>query len=164
LPLNPANGYAYELVATSLNWDDARAAAQAHTYGGASGHLPTITSPGEDYFIFNNFDPTLPSWIDGIQPLGSVEPAGGWIWITGEGFAYTHWRVGEPNNLQDANVLLLSGGGWSDESRTQTNARYLVEYEDPVGVTGEDGKGVATIQDDDDPPTLSIGDVVVSES
>ena len=164
LPLNSFNGNAYELITASLNWDDARAAAEARTYGGAPGHLATITSPGEDNFIFNAFDPTLSSWIGGIQPLGNVEPAGGWTWITGEGFAYTHWIAGQPDNLQDANALLLTGGGWSDEPRTQINARYLVEYKDPVGITSEDGKAIATIQDDDDLPTLSIGDVAVSES
>ena len=32
------------------------------------------------------------------QPPGSPEPAGGWIWVSGEPVTYTNWIAGEPNN------------------------------------------------------------------
>src|SRR5215216_4699575 len=37
-------------------------------------------------------------WLGGLQPPGSIEPAGGWMWHTGEPFSFLGWNTGEPNN------------------------------------------------------------------
>ena len=48
---NPANGHYYQLVESNLSWSAAKAAAEASSYGGAQGHLATITSQSENDFV-----------------------------------------------------------------------------------------------------------------
>src|SRR5512139_2788696 len=79
------NGHSYELIDATINWDGANAAAIS-----AGGHLATITSAEENQFITNVLgngisdlsSPIYYHWIGGYQPDGSVEPAGGWSWVT----------------------------------------------------------------------------------
>ena len=152
------NGHAYQVVHTPerVTWEDARARAQA-----LGGHLVTITSQDENDFVaaLTGADPTLwqldPAgngqgpWIGGAQAPGSVEPSGGWGWITGEPFIYTHWAVGEPNNLNNTEDRLqlhgkgtLIGNFWNDipSNTSYGGLGYVVEYEEgpgcvkPVGV------------------------------
>lgn len=135
------NGHTYRVVAHSslISWDSANAAALA-----AGGYLATITSAGENNFIFSLIDdPTYWTqsanghgpWIGAYQRAGSSEPNGGWTWMARTGvsnpepFAFTNWEAGEPNNLtatvggvthnQDRVSYFHSGTGraatWSDE-------------------------------------------------
>src|SRR4051794_4755221 len=46
------SGHYYDVIfASSITWDDARAAALAQSYLGLQGHLATITSAVEDGFV-----------------------------------------------------------------------------------------------------------------
>ena len=45
----------------------------------------------------------------------------------------------------------------------EANETFTVELSSPANATIADGSGVATITDDDAPPTLSIDDVSVTE-
>ncbi len=131
---NSSNGHYYEMVSANLNWDDAKAAAQARTYLGTSGHLVTITSQAEEDFINSNFGGTF-FWVGGVQAPGSVEPAGGFGWVTGEPFVYTDWNSGEPNNGAPDNngsedvIQRTSNNHWNDVPRTFLVSTYLAEYD-----------------------------------
>ncbi len=78
-------------------------------------------------------------WLGGFQSPGSLEPAGGWKWITGETWDYNNWASGEPNNLASGREDKLefhgySSGGtftgqWNDELSTNIlSSGYVVEY------------------------------------
>lgn len=159
LPRDASTGNAYQLVTASLNWDNARTAAAARTYLGTSGHLATITSAAEQSYVANLISGTE-AWIGGTQPSGSPEPAGGYTWITGEPFNYTNWSSGEPNNAGGEDTVLFGFNGlWNDLSRASTVARYLVEYDNVPNAV----QAVATIINDDTPPSLSIDSVQIIE-
>src|SRR5262245_32596831 len=141
---NPDNGHYYQLETLELTWDAARAMAEGSSFAGANGHLVTITSATEQLFVETHFV-QLPYklWLGGFQPSGSFEPAGGWQWVTGEPFVYTHWRSGEPNNVGGIEYLLEMFGGlegtWNDVGaiadvllpREPTKRRFVIEYSVP---------------------------------
>ncbi len=146
------NGHAYqavrvpELIAWTL-------ADQAATLSG--GYLATITSQAENDFVYaasaglfvqamgNEYGP----WLGGYQLPGSSEPAGGWVWVTGEPFEYTAWRAGEPSQtagaLNEDRIHYLGSGGPAPTWNDQTNLSdfgpmaYVIEY-DPVALEAED--------------------------
>ncbi len=114
------DGRHYEVViANTITWDAARAAAEARTHAGIQGQLATINSPEEDAFIHalrqQAIDSPHPAitgtelWIGGFQVsciTTEPEPGCGWLWINGEAISsdntdspYTNWQSGEPNNL-----------------------------------------------------------------
>src|SRR5439155_17323152 len=102
---NPANGHWYQAVQSpsGLSWYQAQAAAVALTYGGYPGHLLTITSADEQAFIERSLPVAreLYWWVGAYQDKTAPdygEPGGGWRWVTGEPFFYSHWYPGEPNN------------------------------------------------------------------
>jgi len=94
---NASGNHHYELITTPdpISWLDANNAAVAR-----GGHLATISSSEENTLVGNLGSPGL-RWIGGYQPASSIEPAGGWSWVTGEPFGYTHWYLSEPNNGGD---------------------------------------------------------------
>jgi hypothetical protein len=92
------NGHYYLLVEQTLTWQQARDSADAMKFKGVHGHLATITSSAENAFISTQLGTTQFAWLGGEQPPGSLEPDGGWQWITGEPWVYTNWDIGEPNN------------------------------------------------------------------
>jgi len=138
---NVATGHCYEYVAGPLNWDDARAAAEAMTYNGMAGHLATMTSQAETDFIVANLPAAVfqypdfvgGAWIGGFQLPGSAEPSGGWQWVTGEPWSFTKWASGEPNNAGNEDVLNFwsTAGHWNDVNRTVLKG-YLIEYPSPA--------------------------------
>ncbi len=106
---------------------------------GLRGYLATVTSASENAFIQSQFGAnfagsfsTSPTWFGAFQPAGSVEPAGGFGWLTGEAFAYTNWGPGEPNNnlvAGNENVVEIRNDGlWNDTSETRIGQGYLVEF------------------------------------
>jgi Lectin C-type domain len=162
------NGHIYEPVGPlPITWPAANAAALA-----AGGHLATITSAAENTFVFGlvnnvpgfwNFD--RGPWLGGHQKPGSTEPDGGWTWVTGEPFTFTHWQNGPNNgpsmgpgcNLMPEDCLHFIGSGipssfplpigysdWNDAFSGCTWNGYIVEYDvelrcpcTPTGFTAE---------------------------
>jgi hypothetical protein len=146
------NGHYYQVVAVSeaVSWGAAQTSAVA---GG--GYLATITSPAENDFVYTLAN-AVPGawgstvlleygpWLGGFQPPGSPEPGGGWVWVSGEAFAYTNWNTAtEPNNLGGVedklhfHAVWAPPGTWND-LQTSGEGRifgYLVERECPPGVT-----------------------------
>ncbi len=136
--INGGNGHWYEVVVAEngILWQDANLAAEE-----AGGYLATVTSAEENDFIYSIVNPianawdssginTLGPWLGGYQLEGSVEPNGGWSWITGEEFLYTYWGAPQPNNNGD--FLNIYGNGdshgkqWNDFSDECPS--YVIEY------------------------------------
>lgn len=138
LMLNPVNGHYYDVVDKPISWDDANLEAASLSYLGASGHLATITSAQENLFLTNAFGGSAidTHWLGGYQLPGSVEPNGGWTWVTGEPWGYTNWfSTTEPNNaggnenwVQFAHPLNADGKPWNDIYRDSSSG-YIVEFE-----------------------------------
>jgi len=113
------NNHFYEVVTAGhvLPWATAELAAES-----TGGYLATVTSAAEKDFLVGTFGDFLRgTWIGGYQSLGSVEPAGGWKWITGEPFVYTNWEPTEPNNSggQENHLVFATAGSsvvgvWND--------------------------------------------------
>ena len=124
-PENGGNGHFYQAICTLRNWNDANAAAVA-----AGRHLATVTSEAENDFVFELIDDenlwtvggTHGPWLGAFQPDDLAEPAGGWVWVTGEPFSFTAWFAGEPNDDSVEDYLHFydtTGGGvrsaqWND--------------------------------------------------
>ncbi len=126
---DPGSGHWYEVVTSSITWNDAKTAAQASSYSGMNGHLATITSQEENNFVAN-LGSVDSYWLGGFQPAGSSEPDGDWQWVTGESWSYTNWNGGEPNNMGDENALQFwSSNVWNDENGNSMKGGYIVEYE-----------------------------------
>lgn len=138
--VDAGSGHGYEIVETIVTWDEARAAAEAMSYLGWAGQLASITSEGENTFVVEQVLGLGDAyWIGGFQPEGSVEPAGGWQWLSGEPFVYTNWGAGEPNNFRgwDENAVEIYRtaelyGTWNDlvgdGIRNYPGRGFVVEY------------------------------------
>lgn len=132
------NGHWYEAISSALSWDDAKAAAEAR-----GGHLATLTSAAENAFVAglvpdNGSGNERPFWLGGFQVAGSVEPFGGWQWVTGEAWGFTNWAGGEPNNGGGnegalAFAFFTGGDTWNDAPNTYVygDGGYVVEYSVP---------------------------------
>ena len=125
------NGNEYEFYTspTVMNWTTARNLAES-----MGGHLVTITSEAENNFLKTTFTPYSNIWIGLYQPTGP-EPAGGWVWVTGEPVTFTDWYSGEPNeyeNYEDYGSV-SQYGKWFDIThggqRWYPPYTMIVEYE-----------------------------------
>jgi hypothetical protein len=127
-----ANNHQYQVKcrAAGITWTAAKADAEA-----LGGHLAAIRDGNENAFIAGLT--TAIAWVGGFQPSGSAEPGGGWSWVTNEGFGYSSWRSGEPNNCfapacgpEDAMTFNDFGAGnWNDLPASATVGAYIVEWE-----------------------------------
>lgn len=111
------NGHWYDIISTSLSWQNAKADAENQYFMGVQGHLATLTSEQENSFVIKNL-PIYDQWIGGYQTSTDVEPNGNWAWITGEEWSYTNWARGEPSNRNGSEHFLQfyggRGGEWND--------------------------------------------------
>ena len=138
--VNPGNGHSYLVVNEGPDWFTARAAAEAMSFNGLTGHLVTIVDQAEHDWIQANLVFNRP-WIGLYQNTTSstyAEPAGGWEWITGEPFTFTFWAAGEPNdNPVGEDFAEWHGGGWNDMVGSSTTpTEYIVEFDGLVGGPG----------------------------
>lgn len=88
-----------------MNWENSNKLAQK-----VGGHLVTLNDAEENRFVYDLFkdDKRFMSfledgqqfgpWIGLVQPAGSVEPRGGWKWVTNEPVSFSNWSNGQPNN------------------------------------------------------------------
>jgi hypothetical protein len=138
------NGHYYEAVydADGISWGGAevKAKAEDEIWPDHTGHLATVTSSAENTFVADCMVGVHETfWIGGYQPSGSIEPKGGWSWITGdEEWIYSNWRSGEPNDNGDENALSMHAsdhplggewpGTWNDLASDTLLYGYVVEY------------------------------------
>jgi len=134
-----ATGHYYERVDEELTWEEAKVAAELCSYLGVSGHLVTITSQAENDFLTDNLLLGLgnPCYCGGYQPPDSLEPDGGWTWVTGEPWEFANWAAGEPNDwANDEDCLEVKpDGSWNDAQISGTPRAYIVEYPVPEPAT-----------------------------
>jgi uncharacterized membrane protein len=131
------NGHSYGAVlvgSPGISWADANSAAIA-----SGGYLATITSAEENAFVYSLFadnssywhaynniptNNTFGPWLGGYQLAGASSPSTGWQWVTGEGWGFTSWQPGEPNDYAgyaEDRLLFFAGLGvrnpnWNDVS------------------------------------------------
>jgi len=108
------NGHHYALTPDVVTWAEAEAEAVA-----VGGHLVTINSAEEQNWLVSKFlQVPEPTWIGLYQDHGHPdysEPAGGWVWISGEPVTYTNWHrllSIEPNNDGGGEDYAVMGWGW----------------------------------------------------
>ena len=140
-----ANNHYYQLVLApaGITWAAANTAAQA-----TGGYLVTFASAAENSFVYTNLAATQSSawfidgsgngegpWIGGQQIIFTSEPAGGWVWDSGETWSYTNWSSGEPNNfggIEEKAVFFgpatLMGSVWNDVPASSTMNAYIIEF------------------------------------
>lgn len=137
------NGHYYDALGSGMSWSQAKAAAEATPpFLGFTGHLATVTDLSENDFLKANF--TGPGdagtiWLGASQGPEANEPAGDWVWVTGEPWTYTHWAPGEPNNdFGTENHLTMYGdsgaapGFWNDLNGVgYTFPTIVAEYDVP---------------------------------
>ena len=118
----PLGNSVYTFVSGKMSWSEAKADAELK-----GGHLVTISSAAEWTEIARQLgtNATKFAWLGGYQPSGSMEPKGGWAWVTGEPFTYTNWQTGQPDEISrdgaPQNFLQMSFPGhrasaWNDLS------------------------------------------------
>lgn len=144
------NGHAYQVVVRQavLTWKQAKVAAED-----LGGHLATITDADEQAFVRDllragratyyvvDGERRMGPWLGGTQVPDASEPGGGWSWITGEPWGYTHWRAGEPNNggtgsfWNEASLYYFFaakdefGDEWADGTDIEGIKSFVVEWE-----------------------------------
>ncbi|MHA2203891.1 MAG: lectin-like protein, partial [Candidatus Hodarchaeales archaeon] len=129
-PLSNHGGVVYDeheylLITEAKNWEDAKADCEAR-----GGHLVTITSAGENSFVYSIAGPRY-VWLG----LSDAQAEGNWNqWITGEscvvGTDYTNWNGGEPNDYggyEDWCHMRYQDGKWNDIYNA--NFAYICEWE-----------------------------------
>ena len=92
---NAANGHLYFLLSSN---SASMSESEAISLGG---HLATINDAAEQQWVYATFSPLAGShrmWIGLYQLPGSVEPAGGWLWMSGDPSTYRNWDAIEPDN------------------------------------------------------------------
>ena len=111
------NGHSYYRSTGSAVWTTART-----NCSNMGGHLVTITSSGEQNFLYA-------LWPSGWIGLTDEVTEGTWRWVTGETYSYTNWNSGEPNNSNNEDyVQFVTNGRWNDLPNNQ-NLSYVLEFE-----------------------------------
>jgi hypothetical protein len=114
---NNYNGHSYYRSTGSAVWTTART-----NCSNMGGHLVTITSAGEQNFLY-----TL--WPSGWIGLTDEVSEGTWRWVTGETYSYTNWNNGEPNNSNNEDyVQFVTNGRWNDLNNN-SSLPYVLEFE-----------------------------------
>lgn len=97
---NVYNGHRYEVFDIDIAWSAAKLACQEK-----GGHLATITSQGEQDFVF-----TLAQRATNCYYwLGATDESSEdtWKWVTGETFSYSNWDIKQPDSCDGENYLHL---------------------------------------------------------
>jgi len=132
------NDHYYEVIQPGhIIWLAARDAAEI-----ASVHLATITSEAENIFVTDLLADTThqSAWVGGYQVDGSIEPDGGWRWVTpDEAWSYWNWKLGEPNDSGGENALQGFASDhafgprlWNDLPNTSAQPAYVTETPEPA--------------------------------
>jgi hypothetical protein len=111
------NGHSYYRSTGTATWTTART-----NCSNMGGHLVTITTSGEQSFIYG-------LWPSGWIGLTDEVTEGTWRWVTGETYSYKNWNSGEPNNSGNEDyVQFVSNGRWNDLNNNN-NLAYVLEFE-----------------------------------
>ena len=116
------NGHYYEYLPELVTWEQAHVVAENRTFMGRPGYLVTLTSPGENDFVY-------------YQVLGGDAPAPeGDPWIGG----YQNSSASDPYDEQWGEMYLqfsqLGAGMWNDHHSINPKP-MIVEYSEDVVAT-----------------------------
>ena len=114
---NNYNGHSYYRSTGSAVWTTAR-----QNCVNMGGHLVTITTSGENSFIFG-------LWPSGWIGLTDEVTEGTWRWVTGETYSYSSWNGGEPNNSGNEDYVQFVGGGKWNDLNNSSSLPYVLEFE-----------------------------------
>lgn len=139
---NPLNGHYYRRWTARLTRAAASTVATSSSYYDLAGYMATVTNTDENQFMVNTMQGAYigKHWLGGSQSAFSVEPAGGWSWVTAEPWSYTNWLAGQPNNGSSGTEDSLefnygsTVGAWNDAAPGITNAGVIIEYAAPTPV------------------------------
>ena len=164
------NGHYYEYVSTAIDWDNAKAAANAASHNGLAGYLATVTSADENDFIYNksyNNYTQIPNraWLGAMWDTSTNN----WKWVEGpdNGIVfrsnnsvyqgrYNNWSGGGPNGgARFSYYVVMWGpqanneGTWDDDNKN-TNRAYIREFgiagpQFTVGLSGTPINGIEGI-------------------
>jgi hypothetical protein len=140
------NDHCYRVVSVPslITWDAASAAATE-----AGGHLATLSSAGENAFVFALSLMVPGAWapdsVGGYQGpwLGGRKIGSKWTWVTEEPWVYTDWAAGEPTGTYNGTIedrLQMRGEDgtlrpretWNDEGNGGFEGlpqSYVIEFE-----------------------------------
>lgn len=151
----------FKVIHTSpgLTWADAKTAAEASTYGGATGYLATITSSAENNLIGTELSAS-PAWFGANDEAAE----GDWKWAGGpeadtsfwsggvDGTAvdgaFTNWQGGMPDNyngIENCGEVYPEIGApqWNDQDCNAERSYYVAEYGDGVTIPYIDTKQIS---------------------
>ena len=111
------NGHSYYRSTGTAFWTTAKSNCDA-----MGGHLVTVTTSGENSFIFG-------VWPSGWIGLTDEVTEGTWKWVTGETYSYTSWNPGEPNNSGNEDYVQFVGGGKWNDLPNNYSLPYVLEFE-----------------------------------
>ena len=111
------NGHSYYRSTGSATWTTARSNCTA-----MGGYLVTVTSSGENNFLFN-------LWPSGWIGLTDEVTEGTWRWVTGETYSYSSWNGGEPNNSGNEDYVQFVGGGKWNDLNNLNSLPYVIEFD-----------------------------------
>jgi hypothetical protein len=114
---NNYNGHSYYRSTGSAYWTQAKSNCAA-----MGGHLVTVTTSGENSFIYN-------LWPSGWIGLTDEVTEGTWKWVTGETYSYTSWNSGEPNNAGNEDYVQFVGSGKWNDLPNSVSLPYVLEFE-----------------------------------
>lgn len=104
---NCFNGHYYAVFFIKSTWEEAKSYCE-----NLGGHLATITSKGENDFIFSKIKniSNRGCWIGGSDTV--IEDR--WEWVTSENFNYINFASNEPNGSGDHMQIYCASGLWDD--------------------------------------------------
>ena len=137
------NGHWYEYLPELVSWEDAHDVAENRFWQGHPGYLVTLTSAGENDFVYYQIlggDAPAPEgdpWIGGYQNSSASDPLDNWHWVTDEPWEWANWAPGEPNDYDEEwgemylQFSQLGAGMWNDHHSINPKP-MIVEYSDDV--------------------------------
>jgi len=129
----------YQIISGNFTWEQAKTDAEAR-----GGHLATITSEEEWTLVNNSISNLGEAWLGGFQAPQSIEPAGGWGWVTGESWSFVAWNIAPDNAGGNQSSLRMFTPRWDDTENYYDNpAGYLLEFGYPTdpNLADTDGDG-----------------------
>ena len=122
-------GHMYAVYAGPATWTEAEAYCES-----LGGHLAVITSQEEqdfmeEYVLTADIAPRY--WIGGYSENYPYD----FKWVTGEGFDYANWRVGEPNYTSELYVEIYGNyndwyGYWNNHPNVSITKSFICEWEE----------------------------------
>ena len=139
------NNHYYAATLECMTWPQADNFANRQTFRDQQtgfllgGHLVTITTPEEQYFVHHTFvgNEWTHAWIGANRTSDEGGPKANWVWVTGEPWVYTNWAPDEPDRIDEhyGSLMNWTGGTWHDygDGYYECGWRYtVVEFEPPL--------------------------------